>query len=215
MRQSEEQGMGLLSRLFGRAAAPELPALLRARISADDNYRYRVTWVKIDPRCQAPEHIRLVAHYYAKVLFNHGAGNDAMGESARVCLHFMRTLLSHSIADSSDILNLADIGDTATLLPDQGEIGHWRVEATLYFVAVPQRHITTDFPRVTTAQQVVFSVFVLIQSALRQLSDPEDRRMLEAVLRNMQATYEGGANWADATNLALVPTRAMNDAILG
>jgi len=49
---------------------------------------------------------------------------------------------------------------------------------------------------------------------LRQLSEPRDRQVLETVLRNMQTAYDSGVTWADLTNLALVPTRAMNDAIL-
>jgi hypothetical protein len=172
-----------------------------------------VTWTKIHPECRDPEYIRLVAHYYAKTLFNCGAKNDEWGRSAQVCLHFMRTLLHHEkIAGANDILALADVGDTATLISGVGEKQRWSTEATLYFVSVPQRHITTDLP--PTAQHMVFSVFVLVQSALTRLSDPKDRQVLERVLRNMQATYDAGAAWADLTNLALVPTRAMNDAIL-
>jgi len=127
----------------------------------------------------------------------------------------MRTLLRHTIADSTDVLKLSDVGDTAIIISDVGERERWRVEATLYFASVPQRHITTDLPMNTTAQQMVFSVFVLIQSALQQLSDARDRQVLETVLRNMQASYDGGVAWTDLTNLALVPTRAFNDAILG
>src|SRR6266446_970318 len=207
--------MGVVSRLLRRAFGPKLPALLQVRVSAGEGHHYWVTWKKIHPECQDPEFIRLVAHYYAKVLFNCGAKNDAMGQSAQVCLEFMRTLLRHSIADSTDVLNLANVGDTATFTSGVGERERWRAEATLHLVSMAQRHITTDFPMNTTAQQTVFSVFVLIQSALRQLSDPRDRQVLETVLRNMQAAYDGGMTWADLTNLALVPTRAMNDAILG
>lgn len=207
--------MGFLKRFLRRAVGPKLPALLQATISAGEGHRYWVAWKKIHPECQDPEHTRLVAHYYAKVLFDCGAENDAMGQSAQACLHFMRTLLRHSIGDSTDVLALANVGDTATFTSGVGERERWRAEATLYFVSVPQRHITTDFPMNTTAQQTVFSVFVLIQSALRQVSDPRDRHVLETVLRNMQTAYDGGVSWADLTNLDLVPTRAMNDAILG
>lgn len=206
--------MGFLSRLLRRALGPKLPGLLRATISGDDRHRYWVTWTKIHPECRDPEYIRLVAHYYAKTLFNCGAKNDELGRSAPVCLHFMRTLLRHTnIGEAKDILTLADVGDTVTLISGAGERQRWSTEATLYFVSVAQRHIATDLP--PTAQHMVFSVFVLVQSALTHLSDPHDRQVLERVLRNMQAAYDGGVTWADLTNLALVPTRAVNDAILG
>lgn len=125
--------MGFLSRLLRRAIGPKLPALLQATISGDDRHRYWVTWTKIHPECQDPEYIRLVAHYYAKTLFNYGAKHDEMGLSAQACLHFMRTLLRHeNIADATDILALADVGDAATLTSGVGEKERWRTEATLY-----------------------------------------------------------------------------------
>jgi hypothetical protein len=76
-----------------------------------------------------------------------------------------------------------------------------------------QRHLTTEFPPNTTEQQAVFSVFVLIDSAMKSLPDFKDRLILQESLRNAQAAYEAGELWDDIQNLSLIPTRAVTEAI--
>jgi len=172
-------------------------------------------WDRLHPDCQDPEYIRLVVHYYAKVLFNLGAEDDEMGASARRCLGFMGTLLCYDICVASileqDLLTLAGIGDTASVVTPGKS--HWKAEAVLYAVSVVQRHLTTDFPLSTTEQQSVFSVFVLIDSALKSLPEFKDRLILQEALRHAQAAYEAGEPWDDIQNLSRIPTRAVADAI--
>lgn len=211
--------MGFFDFLFRRK--PSHLTLLRATIWDSGRHEYWVVLEQIHPECRSVEYIRLVAHYYAKVLFNFGSGYDEMGNSARVCIHSMRTLLRHEINQSSNIMELADLADTASVIPsDPRRKGVWSAQAVLYFISSVRRHITTDFPgwgypgQNTTAQQAVFSLFALVQECLRSLHDPQERRMLIATLRNMQSAYEGGTDWADLQNLALVPMQAYADTVI-
>src|SRR6266478_3595459 len=131
--------------LSGRVAgAPSQPAILKATICDDGSHRYWVMWDRLHPDCQDPEYIRLVVHYYAKVLFNLGAEDDEMGNSARMCLRLMGTLLIYDIVWARDILTLAGIGDTASVVAPGKP--HWKAEAVLYSVSGVQRHLTTEFP---------------------------------------------------------------------
>ena len=205
--------MGFLDRLLGRETrTPNLPALLKATIWANDLHRYWIVFHRIHPQCQDLEYVRLASHYYAKVLYNFGSEQDEMGSSARLCVSFMETLLAHEVDRSSNVMQLAGI-DVAAVVPNPGRPGQWKAEAVLYLVNDLQRHLTTTFPQSGSAQDVVFSVFALIQTALRALSDPKECEVLIAALRNMQLAYRNDASWADADALALIPARAYFEAI--
>lgn len=217
--------MSLFDWLLGRKSpGRNLLALLKATVWDSGRHEYWVVFEHLHPECRSVEYIRLVAHYYAKILFNFGSGHDEMGQSARACIHSMRNLLRQEIDQTLNVMQLADIADTASVVPYvAGRKGAWKVEAVLYFVSSVRRHITTDFPRGphplpwrnTTAQQTVFSLFALIQESMRHLSDPKERRMLDATLRNMQRAYEGEVDWSTLDNLALIPTMAYADAVGG
>jgi hypothetical protein len=204
--------MGFLKRLLG--LEPNLTKLISATIVTDEDYNYFVTFSKHHPQLQLPEFVRLVLHYYAKMLFNFDPSDPEMAQSATILKKMMDRVLTVGIKKDINILDVADISNVARIVSSKPHNVPRQIIATLFFVNTTQRHITTDIPLNVYAQHMVFSVMVLLQSILKEINgDCID--VLNRSLKNMQSAYNSGQFFLEMQNLTAVPTTAYLSAIMG
>jgi len=204
--------MGFLKKLLGHE--PNLIKLLSARIVTDEDHRYFISFSKHHPQLQLPEFVRLILHYYAKILFNFDPSDPEMSQSAFILKNMIRSVLDEGIRKDSNILQIADINDVAMMVFSAPENKPREIVATLFFVDTTRRHITTDIPRSAYAQHMVFSVMALIQAALNEL-DQYCIDVLNRSLSSMNEAYDCGQSYSDMQNLAAIPTSAYMSAIMG
>jgi len=204
--------MGFLKKLLGRE--PNLIKLLSARIVADEDHHYFVSFHRHNPQLQLSEFVRLILHYYSKILFNFDPADSEMSQSAFMLKNMIQSLLDRGIRKDSNILHDANIDDVATMVASPPQNVPREIVATLFFVNSTRRHITTDIPRNVYAQHTVFSVMALLQAALKEM-DQECIEVLKDSLSNMNDLYASGENYSDMQNLSAIPTKAYLSAIMG
>jgi len=200
-----EFAMGLFKKLFSRE--PSSTKLLSARIVTDDDHRYFVSFSKHHRKLQMPEFVRIVLHYYAKVLFNFDPYDSEMRRSAAMLKRMIRSVVVQGIQRDSNVLEIANIDDEAIMVSTPPVNIPREIVVTLFFVDAIQRYMTTDIPRNAHAKHIVFSVIVLLQASLREL-DVEGLDVLNRSLANMNETYDSGVSYFDMENQAVVPTQA-------
>ncbi len=204
--------MGLLKKLLG--LEPKLIKLLSARIITDEDHNYFISFSKHHPQLQLPEYVRLILHYYAKILFNFDPSDPEMSQSAFILKNMIQSILDKGIRKDSNILQDAEIDDVATMVSSLPGNKPREIVATLFFVDTMRRHITTDIPRNAYAQHMVFSVMALIQASLIEF-DQDCIDVLNRSLKGMKEAYDSGQSYSDIQNLAAIPTRAYMSAIMG
>lgn len=204
--------MEFLKKLLGRE--PNLIKLISARVVTDEDHRYFVSFHRHNPRLQLPEFVRLILHYYAKILFVFDPSDPEMSEAASMLESMMHSVLSKGISRDSNILEIADIANVVEIVDSPPQNVPREIVATLFFVNSTQRHMTTEIPRNVYAQHTVFSVMVLLQAALKEM-DQECIEVLEDSLSNMNDLYALGENYSDKQNLSAIPTKAYLSAIMG
>jgi len=203
--------MGFLRKLLG--LEPNLIKLISTRIVTDEAHRYFISFSKHHPQLQLPEFVRLILHYYAKILFNFDPSDPEMFQSAFILKNMIQLLLDKGIRKDSNILQDADMDDVAKIVSSPPGNMPREIVATLFFVDTTQRHITTDIPINVYAQHMVFSVVVLIQAALIEL-DQDCISVLNRSLSAMNEAYDSGKSYSDMQNLAAIPTGAYLSAIM-
>jgi hypothetical protein len=194
--------MGILKKLF--ASGPKLTKLLVARIVADEDHRYFISFSINDPKVKNCEFVRLILHYYAKLLFNFDPSNREMSHAASILKSMVQSLLNKGIRKHSNVLKDADIDDVAKIISTHPQNLPREIVATLYFVDEFRRAITTDIPRNVYAQHMVFSVAVLIQAALNEM-DQDSIYLLNRSLTIMNEFYDSGVSYSDIKCLESVP----------
>lgn len=204
--------MGFFKELLG--LEPNLIKLLSAHIVTDEDHRYFISFSKHHPQLQLQEFVRLILHYYAKILFNFDPADPEMSQSAFILKNMIQSLLDKGIRKDSNILQDADIDDVAKMVSSPPQNMPRKIVATLFFLDTTRRHITTDIPRNVYAQQMVFSVVSLIYAALIEL-DQDCIDVLNRSLSGMNKAYDSGQNYSDMQNLETIPTGAYLSAIMG
>jgi hypothetical protein len=204
--------MGFLKRLLG--LKPKLIKLLSARIVTDEDHRYFVSFSRHRPQLQQSEFVRLILHYYAKMLFNFDPSDPQMAWSASILKNMVQSVATKETRKDSNILQSADISDVAMMVSSPPANVPREIVATLFFVDLTQRHITTDIPRNAYAQHIVYSVAALLQAILREI-DQESADILSRALVNMNAAYDSGEPYSDMKNLVTIPTGAYMSAVTG
>jgi hypothetical protein len=204
--------MGFLKKLLG--LEPNLIKLISARIVTDEDHRYFISFSKHHPQLQLPEFVRLILHYYAKILYNFDPSDPEMLQSAFMLKNMIQSLLDKGIRKDSNILQDAEIDDVAKIVSSSPGNMPREIVATLFFVDTTRHHITTDIPRNAYVQHMVFSVAALIQATLIEL-DQDCIDVLNLSLSNMNDAYDSGQSYSDMQNLAAIPTTAYLSAIIG
>jgi len=200
--------MGFLKKLLGLEA--NLIKLLSARIVTDEDHRYFISFSKHHPQLQLPEFVRLILHYYAKILINFDPSDPEMSQSAFILKNMIQSLLDKGIRKDSNVLQDAKIDDFAKMVSSSPRNMPREIVATLFFVDRTRRHITTDIPKNTYVQHMVFSVVALIQATLIEL----DQNCIDVLNRSLSAMNKAYV-YSDMQNLAGIPTGAYLSAIMG
>ena len=204
--------MGFLKRALGFEPTPI--KLLSASIVTDEDHRYFVSFSKHHPQLQLPEFVRLILHYYAKLLFNFDPSDPDMSQSAFILKNMVHTVIAKGISNDSNIFQIADIDDAATMVSSSPGNVPRKIVATLLFVSTTERQINTDIPTNVYAQHMVFSVMALLQAVLREM-DQDSIDVLNRALANMNTAYDSGQSYSDLPNLATVPNSTYLSAIMG
>jgi len=204
--------MGFLKKLLG--LEPNFIKLLSARIVTDEDHSYFISFSKHHPQLQLAEFVRLILHYYAKILFNFDPSDSEISQSAFILKNMIRSLLEKGIRKDSNVFQHAEIDDVAKIVSSSPGNMPREIVATLFFVDTTRRHITTDIPRNAYAQHMVFSVAALIQASLIEL-DQDCIDVLNRSLSKMNEAYDSGQSYSDMQNLAAIPTGAYLSAIMG
>jgi hypothetical protein len=197
--------MSLFSRLFSRQ--PNLTKLLSVDIVCDEDFAFNVAFTKHHPDLREPEYVRLLFHYYAKMMFNFDPSNEEMSESALVLRSLMGMIASQRLERSTPVLDIAELSDVASVVASSPTNNPRRIVATLFFVSAVRRHIATEVPENIYAEHAVYSVLVLLQAVLGEIGD-ECISVLSRGLTHMQGAYESGESFSDIENLSRIPNEA-------
>jgi hypothetical protein len=193
---------------------PNCIKLISATIFTDEDHNYFLIFSKHHPQLKLPEYVRLLLHYYAKILCNFDPLDPNMLISAGILKEAMNKLIMKGIRKDTNILKNANIDDVVKIVSSKPHNIPRKIVATLYFMNTMQRHIVTDIPPNIYTQHAVFSVMVLLQSVLAEIDD-ECIDILNKALKHMNAAYASGNSFSTIENLASVPTKAYLSAISG
>jgi hypothetical protein len=189
--------------------------LVSARISADEEYRYFVSLARYHSQVQPFEFVRLLLHYYARVLFLFDPVNEQMLQGANELKEMMRTIFGRRVDADCDVLQRAGIGGTMSIVTSEPQKDRREISATLYYHRIHftkgELYLEADIPRDASIQHMVFSVPALLQSILPKL----DRRSVNVInyaLVQMNYLYGAGRNFSDLSNMSAIPTEAFNAA---
>lgn len=199
--------MGFLKRLLG---LEQNNILLSAAIIADEDHRYYVSFEKHHPDLQIVEFVRIVLHYYAKMLF---VPDKSMAEFSILLLSSMQGVIDSGISKDSNIFHAADIDDVAAIVKKSPTNMPRKFIASLCAASQVQRHIKTTIPRNAYMQHSVFSVFALLDAVLKKL-DAEMIGLLDKSLTGMNEIYAAGHDFRKLENLTAVPNAAYANAAM-
>lgn len=195
--------MGLLKNLFG--FGPKRIPILKAIITFDEDNNVSVELEKLHPEFKSPEYIRMILHYYAKMLYIIDPNQPESVFAYNQLLTSIDNISNAKLKDNPNILKIADIDDVVKLARPKKQ--HKRYVATLFEISGVVRHITTGIPIRGYLQQMTFSVPILIQSILQYLNY-EDIEVLQLALKSMNEQYRNGVNFRDIKIWESVPNKA-------
>lgn len=184
--------MGFLAKLFGQ---PDIELLKVEMTMIGDSFT-SVSFKERHLELKRPEYIRFALHYYGSIMFalgNDRASNALLNEMLRLCSNSKYPALSLEI-------------NRNMFMPIQGNRAG-KIEATLFFVDISTRHITTKIPMGVQAIQLATSVFVLIEQVKLHLDDVEIS-LLYNKLNSLSSMYSHGLDWSSMQNRGLLPNKA-------
>jgi hypothetical protein len=202
-----------LKRMLG--LGPNWVRVVSARISADEDYRYFVCLMRHHPQVQAFEYVRLLLHYYARVLFLFDPANEEMVQSATWLKEMMRAIFARRVDAACDVLQRAGIDGEMTLVTSEPQKNRREIITTLYYLSMNllkgKLYLKADIPRDASIQHVVFSVPALLQSILPEL-DGRSFNLLNHAVGEMNNLYKAGRSFSDLSNMSAIPTEAFDAA---
>lgn len=209
MEKLKESKWGWLKRALG--LGPNWVKLVSARICADKGYRFFVSLQRYHSQVQPFEFVRLLLHYYARVLFLFDPSNPQMMHSAKGLKEMMRTIFGRRVDHDCNILQRAGINGVVTLLNSEPQQKRKEIFITLYYLGKGELYLKTDIPKDVSIQQVVYSVPALLQLILPEL-DGRSINVLNYAVSKMNEGYNTGRSFSELSNLSAIPTEAFNSA---
>jgi hypothetical protein len=206
---SRESKWGWLKRIFG--LEPKWVRLVSARIGADENYRFFVSLTRHHSQVQSFEFVRLLLHYYARVLFLFDPSKEPMVKSARGLIEIMHAIFGRRVDADCDVLQRAGIEKEVTLVTSEPPEKRREIFTTLYYVLKGDLYLKAEIPKDATLQYMVYSVPALLQSILPGL-DVRSINVLNHAVGKMNEAYHAGESFSDLRNMSAVPTEAFNAA---
>jgi hypothetical protein len=188
--------MGLLTKFFG--GEPKETKLVGVSIVTDEDHRYFVSFCKYHPQVHAPDYVRLVLYYYAKILFSFDPSGQQMSESGSILQQLIETSLFKGIRKDSNIMRDVDIEDVARMVSAPPGNVPRQIAAILFLDSSTRRHVTIRIPKNANAQHMLFSVAALIQATLTKL-DEQWVNVLSDSLSTMNKAYDSGQSYSNVT----------------
>ncbi len=213
MRASKESKWGWLKRIVG--LGPNWVRVVSACISADEEYRYFVSLIRYHSQVQHFEYVRLLLHYYARVLFLFDPANEEMVQSANRLKEMMRAIFGRRVDHGCNVLQRAGIDGTMTLGTSEPQKNRREIITTLYYLSINllkgELYLKADIPKDASIQHMVFSVPALLQSILPEL-DGRSVNVLNYAVGEMNKAYDAGKSFSDLHNMSAIPTEAFDAA---
>ncbi len=201
--------MEFFKNLFG--LGPKQIPILKAIITFDEDNNAWVEFEKLHPELKSPEYIRIVLHFYAKMLV---IIDPNQLESDLACNQLLSEIDNISIANlknNPNILKIADIEDVVKLSRPKEQ--YHRYVATLFSISGVKRHITTDIPTKGYLQHMAFTIPILIHGILKYL-DNEEIEVFQLALKSMNKQYRSGVDFRDLRTWESVPINAYLSSIV-
>jgi len=177
--------MGLLGKII--QATTGMKKLVAVKVITDENFNYYVEFQRNDSSARQWEFLRLVLHYYSKMLTLLKDDNVAV----TFLLNAMESVLNQGLTKDTNVLENADIADTVTIVQTPPWDGPKDLSGTLWFIDIIKRHVTTELPKNGYCQDMVFAVFAVLDAFIKN-NGPDAVKMMESCLSKMQLAYRSG-----------------------
>jgi hypothetical protein len=184
--------------------------LVSAQIHADEDHHYYISLQRHHPQVQPFEFVRLLLHYYARVLFLFDPSDARMIQSARGLIDLMRIIFSRRVDAECNVLQRGGIHGNITLVSSEPEKGR-AISATLYYLSRDKLYLQVSIPREASLDHVVYSVPALLECILAEL-DARSVNVLNYAVGRMNEAYQEGKNFSELRNLSEIPVEAFDSA---
>ncbi len=202
-----------LKRILG--LGPNWVKVVSARISVDEECKYFVSLIRHHSQVRPFEYVRLLLHYYARVLFLFDPANEEMAESAKRLKEMMSAIFARRVEAAGNVLQRAGIDGEMTLVTSEPQKNRREIIATLYYLSMSllkgKLYLKADIPKDASIQHMVFSVPALLQSILPEL-DGRSVNLLNHAVGEMNDFYKAGRSFSDLSNMSAIPTEAFDAA---
>jgi hypothetical protein len=202
-----------LKRILG--LGPNWVKVVSARISVDEECKYFVSLIRHHSQVRPFEYVRLLLHYYARVLFLFDPANEEMAESAKRLKEMMSAIFARRVEAAGNVLQRAGIDGEMTLVTSEPQKDRREIIATLYYLSMSflkgKLYLKADIPKDASIQHMVFSVPALLQSILPEL-DGRSVNLLNHAVGEMNDFYKAGRSFSDLSNMSAIPTEAFDAA---
>ena len=202
-----------LKRILG--LGPNWVKVVSARISADEESRYFVSLTRYHSQVRPFEYVRLLLHYYARVLFLFDPANEEMVQSAKRLKEMMSAIFARRIDAAGNVLQRAGIDGKMTLVTSEPQKNRREIITTLYYLSINflkgKLYLKADIPKDASIQHVIFSVPALLQSILPEL-DGRSVNVLNYAVGEMNKAYDSGKSFSELHNMSAIPTEAFDAA---
>ena len=213
MRQLKESKWEWLKRMLG--LGPNWVRVVSACISADEEYRYFVSLMRHHSQVQPFEYVRLLLHYYARVLFLFDPAKEQMVQSANGLKEMMGVIFGKRVDTDCDVLQRAGIDGTVTLVAAEPGKNRREIITTLYYLSINlmkgELYLKADIPKDVSVQHMIYSVPALLQSLLPEL-DGRSVNVLNYAMGEMNKAYDAGKSFSELPNMSSIPTESFDAA---
>ena len=213
MRQLKESKWEWLKRMLG--LGPNWVRVVSACISTDEEYRYFVSLMRHHSQVQPFEYVRLLLHYYARVLFLFDPAKEQMVQSANGLKEMMGVIFGKRVDTDCDVLQRAGIDGTVTLVAAEPGKNRREIITTLYYLSINlmkgELYLKADIPKDVSVQHMIYSVPALLQSLLPEL-DGRSVNVLNYAMGEMNKAYDAGKSFSELPNMSSIPTESFDAA---
>ena len=213
MKGSGESKWEWLKRILG--LGPNWVRLVSAKIIFAEDYRYFVSLIRYHSQVQPFECVRLLLHYYARVLFLFDPANGEMVQSANRLKEMMRAIFGKRVDHGCNVLQRAGIDGAMILATSEPQKNRREIITTLYYLSINlmkgELILKADIPKDSSIQHMVFSVPALLQSILPEL-DGRSVNVLNYAMEEMNKAYDAGKSFSEIHNMSAIPTESFDAA---
>ncbi|OGP98170.1 MAG: hypothetical protein A2Z51_08880 [Deltaproteobacteria bacterium RBG_19FT_COMBO_52_11] len=161
------------------------------------------------------EYVRLLLHYYARVLFLFDPAKEQMVQSANGLKEMMGVIFGKRVDTDCDVLQRAGIDGTVTLVAAEPGKNRREIITTLYYLSINlmkgELYLKADIPKDVSVQHMIYSVPALLQSLLPEL-DGRSVNVLNYAMGEMNKAYDAGKSFSELPNMSSIPTESFDAA---